>query len=105
MLACTGSVHLKTKRPWLRRFTKAEAAQANRNYANDMRVAEYVNWPMHTGSAVTESYLDMAVAEYDKPETYRGAIEMDSGAIGCRYLRYMSIMRDEYVRSKGIGDF
>lgn len=71
MLTHKGSAPLETRRLRLRRFTKADAAQVNRSYACDKRVAEYVSWPMHTSIAMTESYLDMVVAEYDKPETYR----------------------------------
>lgn len=83
MLTHKGSAPLETRRLRLRRFTKADAAQVNRSYACDKLVAEYVSWPMHTSMAMTESYLDMVVPEYEKPETYRWAIELDGDVIGC----------------------
>lgn len=66
---------LKTERLFLRRFRPDDAPAIFANWASDPEVTKYLTWSPHGDVSVTEKILGLWLAEYEKPDTYRYAIE------------------------------
>lgn len=70
-----GTVDMQTDRLTLRRFRYADAPAMYANWAANPLVTHYVTWQPHRTVKETENLLDAWLSDYDRPHTYRWAIE------------------------------
>ncbi len=66
---------IRTSRLLLRRLRRDDARTIFETWANDPEVTRFLTWEPHGTAAVTEAVVDMWLADYERPETYRFAIE------------------------------
>ena len=82
MFTHKGTVEIKTKRLLLRRFTPDDAQPMFDRWANDERVTRYMTWNPHEVVEVTKGLVEHWCGEYEKPDCYNWAIELDGAPIG-----------------------
>lgn len=74
MLNHKGTQTIETERLILRRFESGDAPAMFRNWAGDRDVTRYLTWNAHRSVADSECVVNMWVAQYNEPATYRWAI-------------------------------
>ena len=82
MLTHKGTVEIKTERLLLRRFTLDDVQPMFENWANDERVTRYLTWEPHKEVEVTKCLVGIWCNDYDNPEHYCWAMELDGQPIG-----------------------
>ena len=78
MLEHKGTMELITKRLKLRRFILSDAASMYKNYATDERVTKYLSWKPYDAIESVENYLSDLIKQYNNPNEYHWAIEMNN---------------------------
>lgn len=69
-----GTIIIETARLILRKFAVDDAEAAFRNWTNDDRVTEFLQWPSHGNIAVTQDVIESWVNDYTKKNYYNWAI-------------------------------
>lgn len=82
MLQHKGTCELKSDRMKLRRFILSDAKSMYKNYATDERVTRFLSWTPYVCVEDVESFLQSVLEEYNRPDTYHWAIEVDGEIIG-----------------------
>ena len=82
MLTHTGTVTLTTPRLILRRFRLDDAQAIYDNWGTDENVTKYLTGSVHESVSATGERLTKWIADYDHPETYHWAIEIDGVIVG-----------------------
>ncbi|HIS27594.1 MAG TPA: GNAT family N-acetyltransferase [Candidatus Pullilachnospira intestinigallinarum] len=82
MLTHQGTKVLHTPRLTLRRFTMEDALPMFETWANDPRVTRFLTWEPHGTPQVTRQLLAQWCADYEKPDNYNWAMELDGRLIG-----------------------
>ena len=82
MLTHQGTQTLTTNRLILRRFREDDACQMLHNWANDMRVAEFLSWNPHGNIEDTKAIIEKWVIRTEKSDHYDWGIEIDGNLIG-----------------------
>ena len=82
MLTHQGTKVLHTPRLTLRRFTMQDALPMFETWANDPRVTRFLTWEPHGTPQVTRQLLAQWCADYEKPDNYNWAMELDGRLIG-----------------------
>ena len=77
MLQHKGTCELKSERMKLRRFILSDAKSMYKNYATDERVTRFLSWTPYVCVEDVESFLQSVLEEYNRPDTYHWAIEVD----------------------------
>ena len=73
-----GTKILKTERLTLRPFTTEDADAMFRHWASDDEVTKYLTWPTHKTPSGTKYVLGLWEKEYEKPDYYCWALELNS---------------------------
>ncbi|MCH4221751.1 MAG: GNAT family N-acetyltransferase [Solobacterium sp.] len=73
-----GTVRLETERMILRRITNDDVQQVYDNWASDPAVTEFLTWPPHADTGVTEEIVKSWVDSYDRPDFYHWGMELKS---------------------------
>lgn len=82
MLTQKGTKTLYTKRLVLRRFTMEDVQPMFDTWANDPRVTRFLTWEPHGTPEVTGRLMAQWCADYEKPDNYNWAMELDGRLIG-----------------------
>lgn len=72
-----GTRELATERLTLRRFEIEDAESVFYNWTNNPEVTKYLTWPTHDSVEATEEVLKSWIAQYENPDYYQWAIELN----------------------------
>jgi len=75
LLTHKGTALLETERLTLRRFTMDDAEAMFHNWANDLRVSEYMSWEPHPNAECTRELLADWIREYENENHYHWCME------------------------------
>lgn len=80
-----GTKRIKTSRLTLRKFTMNDRQEVYNNWANDPSVTEFLRWPAHSNTDITEKVLESWISGYKENNFYQWAIVLDETGepIGC----------------------
>lgn len=96
-----GTVRIETERLVLRRFVPEDAPSAFRNWTSDVRVTEFLRWPVHESVEATEEILGRWIADYEKKDVYQWVIELK--ALGEPIGTISVVKQDEQVDMVHLG--
>lgn len=69
-----GTKTIETERLILRKFCLSDVEPAFRNWTSDEKVTEFLRWPTHTDTSVTEAVFKDWIEQYSKDDFYQWAI-------------------------------
>lgn len=94
MLTHKGTQELKTQRITLRKFTPEDAYDMYHNWAKDERVCKFLTWDPHQSVEATEQLLRIWCKDYENPEWYQWAIDLEGKVIGSISVVHVSNEND-----------
>lgn len=71
-----GTVELKTERLILRKFTLQDVPAAFANWTSSQAVTEFLRWPAHENTTLTEQVLGEWITLYNNKNFYQWAIAL-----------------------------
>jgi len=103
MLTHKGTVTLTTPRLKLRRLEVSDAQAMYDNWASKDEVAKYLSWNVHESPEETKEILTKWVADYENPEYYHWAIEIDDTIVGTVGLNAVYTQHERFIMGYCIG--